>query len=56
MKIISFEDYLGKVPANFTGDKIKEAIRLVYTENTVIDKDEYKGRKYYIVEGKSGKK
>ena len=54
MKIITLEEYLGKVPPDFIGDRAKEAMRLIYTENTIIDKDEYKGRKYYIVEGKDG--
>jgi len=48
-RVILLDEYLATI-MTFTGDKIKEALRLIYNNHKVMEKFEYQGRHYFIVE------
>ena len=48
-KIVTIGEYLAKVPAD-KPERMKEALKLIYNDNKVIDKLERKGEIYFVVE------
>lgn len=52
VKVVAYGDYLERVKGQGGEEKRKEVLRLIYSENEVIDKVEVKGMAYFITKTK----